>query len=134
MIVFLLSQQPPHYAETATITIKREDESNMQKLTDVNFYHTGGGCILYTARFNDEVWMATDFETVEYYDVPKEEADKDFDNGVPYEDHFKTPSVPLPTWGDVCESIREHVPSMVHQMELCVKDIDLSAPCVSLLS
>ena len=96
----------------------------MSNLTNVEFYYSGGGCVLYSAKFNNEVWISTDFETVYCYDVPSVIADDDFINGIPYESHRKNPSVPLPTWNDIYDSICEHVPSMVKQAKLSMSGIN----------
>lgn len=75
-------------------------------LTDVHYFGTGGGCVMYTAKFNDEVWIATDFEEVFSYDCPQAEADKDFqEHNIDYYYHYKTASVPYPTWKDILESV-----------------------------
>ena len=54
---------------------------------------------------------------------------EDFLNGVPYEDHVKTPSDPLPTWGEIFTAIRENVPSGVRQAEIIMKRFDMDSVC-----
>ena len=77
----------------------------MDKLTDVKCTYTGGGIYVCTAKFNDEVWICTDFDDYGTYDMPWEViTDQLFCN---YEAHWKKPSIPLPTWGDILKAIRE---------------------------
>lgn len=99
----------------------------MAKLTNVEFYGTGGGCVLYSALVNDSAWIATDFESAFYYDENVELVDEDFLNGVPYEDHVKDPSEPLPTWKEIFKSIIDNVPDHVSQAELIMKSFDMNA-------
>ena len=101
----------------------------MAELKNVEFYGTGGGCVLYSALVNGTAWLATDFESAFYYDENVELVDEDFLNGVPYESHLKTPSDPLPTWGEILESIRKYVPSEVKWAERIMERFDLSAVC-----
>ena len=94
----------------------------MDKLTHVDFYGTGGGCVIYTALFNNEVWNAPDFESVASYDIPCEEVDEDFcNNDVPYEAHYKYTSIPYPTWRDVLNSIKKDKPECADYVERCIK-------------
>lgn len=101
----------------------------MAKLEHVEFYGTGGGCVLFSALVNGSAWLATDFESAFYYDKNVEVVDEDFLNGVPYEDHVKTPSDPLPTWGEILTAIRENVPSGVRQAEIIMKRFDMDSVC-----
>ena len=78
----------------------------MNKLTNVECFHSGGGCISYYAKFNDEVWLAGDlWGYFGSYDMPKELVDEDYENGIPYESHAKSPSIPYPTWNDILDSL-----------------------------
>lgn len=102
----------------------------MAKLTNVEFYGTGGGCVRFSALVNDEAWLATDFECAFYYDENVELVDDDFLNGVDYEEHLKTPSDPLPTWGEIFDAISQYCdPSHVEWAKLIMKRFDLSAVC-----
>jgi len=77
----------------------------MTRLTNVSCYYTGGSIYVYEAKFNDEVWISTDFDLTGSYDIPWHE----IDNGdQKYDDHWKTASIPYPTWAEVFQSIREN--------------------------
>ena len=78
----------------------------MAKLTNVSCVYTGGGIYVYTARFNDEVWLGTDFDLVGSYDTPWETITDELN--CDYESHWKEPSVPYPTWGEILTSIHEN--------------------------
>ena len=87
----------------------------MAKLTDVSCYYTGGNIYIYEAKFNDEVWIATDFELTGSYDMPWHEIDDGDQN---YDAHEKKASVPYPTWVDILQSVRENCDqSTVHDVE-----------------
>ena len=78
----------------------------MAKLTNVSCVYTGGGIYVYTAKFNDEVWLGTDFDLVGSYDTPWEVITDELN--CDYDSHWKDPSVPYPTWGEILESIHEN--------------------------
>lgn len=84
----------------------------MAKLTDVKCVYTGGGIYVYTARFNDEVWIATDFDLVGSYDTPWEIITDELN--CDYESHEKKPSVPYPTWDEILDSIHENCDSSTY--------------------
>ena len=101
----------------------------MAKLTHVEFYGTGGGCVMYSALVNDDAWLATDFDFAAYYDRNVEEVDKDFQNGVDYVEHYKTPSAPLPTWREILESIRKRYPDKAEYAQYIMERFDLDSVC-----
>lgn len=73
----------------------------MAKLTDVLFYHSGGGIYIYSARLNDDVWLATDFDNYGTFDIRYEDIDED------YESHKVDPTTELPTWLEVLASAQD---------------------------
>ena len=76
------------------------------KLTDVKCTYTGGGIYVVTAKYED-VFLATDLETYGTYDVPWEDIEEKY--SCDYDSHWKNPSVPLPTWGELYHAItRSH--------------------------
>jgi hypothetical protein len=83
------------------------------KLTEVLCEYTGGGIYVFTAKYNDEVYLATDFEMYGTYDIPWQQIDDscDFD----YDGHWKDASIPLPTWGDILQAIRKSYEDGVSQ-------------------
>ena len=78
----------------------------MAKLTNVSCVYTGGGIYVYTAKFNDEVWLGTDFDLVGSYDTPWEVITDELN--CDYDSHWKDPSVPYPTWGEILTSVYEN--------------------------
>ena len=83
------------------------------KMTNVDCYYTGGGVWIFTALYNDEVWFMTDFiDSCSFgcYDAPLDvvEEDETDDGSINYDGHWKMPSVPLPTWGEILGEVREH--------------------------
>lgn len=101
----------------------------MAKFEHVEFYGTGGGCILFSALVNGSAWLATDFSTAAYYDENFELVSEDFLNDVPYEKHLKTPSDPLPTWKEIFNAICENVPSGIDRAEFEMKNFDMDSVC-----
>lgn len=84
----------------------------MAKLTDVSFNYSGGGIYVFTAKYNDEVWLTTDFMSYDNYgcyDAMPVVVEHDIlpDGTINYDGHWKTPSVPLPTWGEIMEAVRD---------------------------
>lgn len=77
----------------------------MNRLTNVKCNYTGGGIYVVTARFNDEVWLATDGDIYGTYDVPWEDIEEKYN--CEYEAHEKAPSVPLPTWQELLDAVME---------------------------
>lgn len=68
--------------------------------------YTGGGIWVYSALFNNEVWLYGGLDNYfGSYDIPGEEIEE---TGCHYEEHEKVPSVPFPTWQEVLDSIREN--------------------------
>lgn len=90
----------------------------MGKLTNVSCIYTGGGIYNYSAKYNDEVWLFSDFELTGSFDRPylhtvHYNADAPFlsDCDVLEEDPEaveKEPSIPYPTWREVIESLRNN--------------------------
>lgn len=102
----------------------------MARLTNVEFYRTGGGCVQYSAKVNDDAWIATDFDSLFYYDKKVTNVDDDYlNNDIPYESHYKTPAGSLPTWGEIFQSIHDCVPSEYETAKIIMKDFDLDAVC-----
>jgi hypothetical protein len=84
----------------------------MAKLTNVSCVYTGGGIYVYTAQFNDEVWLGTDFDLVGSYDTPWETITDELN--CDYDSHWKDPSVPYPTWGEILASVYENCDSATY--------------------
>lgn len=101
----------------------------MAKLTNVEFYGTGGGCVMFSALVNDSAWLATDFDSAVYYDENVELVDEDFLNGVEYEAHYKTPTDPLPTWGEIFEAILAKYPGEKTHIKMIMERFDMTAIC-----
>ena len=82
----------------------------MDKLTNVSCDYTGGGIYVYSALYNNDVWLTTDFYgsgNYGSYDVPWASIGAEDDN-YNYDEHWKDPAGPLPTWGEILESIRKN--------------------------
>ena len=78
---------------------------------NVHCDYTGGGIWVYTALYNNEVWILTDFNLAGSYDMPIEQVENDIDEEsgcIAYEKHNKAPSVPYPTWEDLLCTIGGH--------------------------
>ena len=90
----------------------------MSKLTNVSCIYTGGGIYNYSAKYNDEVWLFSDFELTGSYDRPYLHTvhygadDPYFANSDILEEDpdavEKEPSIPYPTWREVIESLRDN--------------------------
>lgn len=76
----------------------------MAKLTDVFCTYTGGGVYVCTAKYGD-VYLASDLDSYGTYDVPYDDIEEKYDCN--YDEHWKDSSDPLPTWGELLESIIE---------------------------
>ena len=83
----------------------------MAELTNVSCVYTGGNIWVYSALFNNEVWLygGLDTDYFDSYDIDPLQYEKDNDCSFdcPAE-HLAIPSVPYPTFGEVLESIREN--------------------------
>lgn len=81
----------------------------MNRLTLATCDYTGGGIYIYTALFNGEVWVSTDFDLAGSYDIHPDEVERDLlpDGYINYDGHWKDPSVPYPTWKEIIRSVRE---------------------------
>ncbi len=87
----------------------------MTRLTNVSCYYTGGNIYIYEAKFNDEVWISTDFDLTGSYDMPWHDIDAGEQD---YEAHEKIASIPYPTWAEILQSIRDNCDaSTVHDVE-----------------
>lgn len=84
---------------------------------------------MYSALVNDSAWLATDFDFAYYYDKNVELVDEDFLNGVDYEEHYKTPSDPLPTWGEIFESILKFAPNEIGWAKVIMNRFDMDSVC-----
>ena len=88
--------------------ITRRKSLSLPKLMRATCNYTGGGIYVYTALYNDEVWLTTDFDLAGSYDLHPDEVEQDLlpDGAINYDGHWKKPSVPYPTWGDILSSVR----------------------------
>jgi len=78
----------------------------MANLTNVSCDYTGGGVYVYSALFNNEVWLYGGLDWYfGSYDIPGPTID---DTDQDYDAHWKNPSVPFPTWNEILDSLREY--------------------------
>lgn len=79
-----------------------------ERFAHVECSYTGGGIYVFTALFNGEVWLTTDFSVQDYgtYDTHPQSIVDYFD--CDYDSHWKAPSIPLPTWAEVYYVIAAH--------------------------
>ena len=75
----------------------------MSKLTDVFCTYTGGGIYIITAKFGD-VYLCTDLGEYGSYDIPFNEIEE---HDHEYDDHWKDPAEPLPTWAELFDAVKE---------------------------
>lgn len=77
----------------------------MARLTNVTCDYTGGGIWVYSALFNNEVWL---YGSLDWYfgsySIKGSEIEDEHDND--YDSFWKNPSVPFPTWLEVLLSLR----------------------------
>lgn len=111
-----------------------EDTSRVPKrvasLSSVEFYGTGGGCVMFSALVNNSAWLSTDFDSAIYTDVNISIVDKQFfENGVEYDSHYKIPEGPLPTWKQIFDAICEHCPSDVETAKIIMENFDMYSVC-----
>lgn len=107
----------------------------MSKLTNVTCEYTGGGVWLYSALFNNEVWLYGGLDWYfGSYDIPGREiddTDQDFGGT-----HWKNPSVPFPTWNEILDSLRSAFSDdpYLSEMEEQLRDAnpDMNEPCIIL--
>ena len=93
----------------------------MAKLTNVSCVYTGGGIYVYSARFNDEVWIGGGLDNYfGSYDLPLFVIDEYCYSD--YDSHWKKASVLYPTWNDIIQSLREeyHDDPLLHEMEASI--------------
>ena len=83
----------------------------MSKLTNVSCTYTGGNIWVYSALYNNEVWLYGGLDTCCYgsYDIDPIQYEKDNDCSFDCPSkHLAIPSIPYPTFGEILESIREN--------------------------
>lgn len=73
------------------------------RISCMDYYSTGGGCVQLIFKFNDEAWFATDFDIIECFDLPYCDIEDDWDA------HRITPSIPCPTWQEVLDYANENM-------------------------
>lgn len=81
----------------------------MSKLTNILCTYTGGGIHIYHALYESKVWISTDFNLYGTYDTNPLVIEEDLD--CDYDSHWVNVDYPLPTWGDIIDSIRENMGS-----------------------
>ena len=78
----------------------------MSELTNVTCDYTGGGVWVYSALFNNEVWLYGGLDWYfGSYSIPGTEIEEKHD--CDYDRYWKNPSVPFPTWNDILDSLRK---------------------------
>lgn len=79
-----------------------------ERFAHVECTYTGGGIYVFTALFNGEVWLMTDFDPCSYgtYDTHPQSIEEHFN--LDYDGHWKDPSIPLPSWKEVYEVVKAH--------------------------
>lgn len=82
------------------------------RISCMDYYGTGGGCVQMIFKFNDEVWIATDFDLIESFDAPYDEVAEDDIDG-----HRKYASIPLPTWQEVLDYAKENLPNSYNEIQ-----------------
>ena len=73
------------------------------RISCMDYYATGGGCVQMVFKFNDEAWFATDFDIIECFDKPYMDIEDDWDK------HRMVPSIPCPTWQEVLDYAKENM-------------------------
>ena len=73
------------------------------RISCMDYYGTGGGCVQLVFKFNDEAWFATDFDIIECFDMPYMDIEDEYD------DHRMIPSIPCPTWREVLDYAKENM-------------------------
>lgn len=106
----------------------------MAKLTNVTCDYTGGGIWVYSALFNNEVWLYGGLDWYfGSYDIAGPEID---DTDQDYDAHWKNPSVPFPTWNEILDSLRSAPYSEYHfsewEAQLKKANPDMSERCIIL--
>lgn len=104
----------------------------MSKLSNVECYYTGGGIYVYSAMFNNEVWLYGGLDWYfGSYDIKGEEIEN---NDMEYEKHWKSPSIPYPTWNEILQSLRDSLGSdpNLYEMERQLRDAnpDMNERCI----
>ena len=110
----------------------------MAKLTNVTCDYTGGGVWVYSARFNDEVWLYGGLDWYfGSYSIRGSEIEDEHDND--YDLFWKNPSVPFPTWNEILESLRTAPDSDLffdeweHLLRHANPEVnDMNSPCIIL--
>lgn len=83
----------------------------MNKLTNVSCTYTGGNIWVYTALFNNEVWLygGLDSDCFDSFDIDPIQYEKDHSCSFDCpSDHLAVPTIPYPTFGEILDSIRDN--------------------------
>lgn len=102
----------------------------MKRFDIVRCAYTGGGIYVFSALFNQEVWLETDFDIVNSLDI---NPDRMEDYGYDYDAHWKKPSIPYPTWAEILTAIRKNCDAgTCHDVERILNDYypDLNVRCI----
>lgn len=110
----------------------------MEKLTDVNVQYTGGNIYVYSAKFNNEVWIYGALDTCQFltYDIDPIQYEKD--NNCTFDcpdNHLAIPSIPYPSFGDILDSIREAYGDNTYSIAeswMLQNHIQFSRPCIEM--
>ena len=76
----------------------------MTTFTNVECTYTGGGVYVVTAMYGD-VHFTSDLDLYGTYDASNDVIEENYD--CDYDSHWKDPSEPLPSWGDLLSAIME---------------------------
>lgn len=110
----------------------------MSKLTNVSCEYTGGGIWIYSALFNNEVWIYGSLDDLSFdsYDIDPSVYEKEiggsFDCPV---EHLAIPSIPYPTFGEILESIRLNCSESAYveaEESMRADGVGFSEPCNSM--
>lgn len=104
----------------------------MKRFDHVSCDYTGGGIWVYSALFNGEVWLYGGLDNYfGSYDQPGAVIEERL--GCDYDSHWKTASVPYPTWSEILRSIRQNCDGYTaEQAERSLRyfNPDMSARCI----
>lgn len=110
----------------------------MDKFTNVNCYYTGGGVWVYSARYNNEVWL---YGSLDWYfgsySIKGEDIEEKHAND--YDTYWMNPSIPFPTWNEILDSLKtapDH-DAFFHEWEHIIRYAnpeveDMRKPCIIL--
>lgn len=107
----------------------------MAKLTNVTCDYTGGGIWVYSARFNDEVWLYGGLDWYfGSYSIKGSEIEDEHDSD--YDSYWMNPSVPFPTWNEILQSLRTVPESTLFfdewEYQLRRANPNMNEPCIIL--